>query len=1037
MVSIRFGPLAQNLNTERQSLILAILPLTYLPNSMLLKRSLKTLILVAWLGQSAVFGQNSMGYTQPEAHFRNGLEFFEKSNFVAARQEFNEFLASQDKLLTTSDYNAVTAEYYVAVTGLYLKYPEAEVQVDRFVRNHAEHPKAQLIYADLGKYYYEGGDYEQAIGYLEKAMQVAGGGSKRAETMYRLGMSYYNTQKLDQALTYFDQVKMETDFENAADASFFAGVINYKKSRYRQAYDDFLRIENHPYYKNEVPNWIVSSLYQLKDFDKLLTYGERLLSQQRGNNNLDDVALYVAEVQYEKGDYEAAVKSYDRYKRMKPGGLPPTVALHYGHSQFRNNNFEGAIETMKNIAPGKDSVAQYASYLVGISYLQTGNPNFALTAFDNAARLPFNLLVQEEAAYNHAKVQLELGNYSEAIKELGDYLKKYPNNKNQDEAAQLIAEAYSGSNNSTGAITYIEGLRSRTPKINATYQRLTFNQGVNEFNTEQYPAAIADFNKSLKYPNDADIFVAATYYKAESFSAQQKYDEAKPIYAQLTKNPDAGIYRRKSLYALGYAYYNQKKYAEALPYFKDFTANTEGISAQMIEDGYVRLADSYLALKKYTEAVNTYEQVTKNGKVDNDYSLFQKGRAFVYMNREMDARRQFELLISQYPASRFVDDAMFQISDLEFQKDNFQQSVRLFTRMINEKPKSFLIPAALLRRAQSYYNIQVYEEAINDFKRILQEFPDSPSASSALEGIQESYNAVGRPEDFTQVLAIVRKNNPGNTKLDEVEFDNARNLFYAEKYPQAIQALQEYVQAYPQSKNQYDARYFLGASYEKTDQTQRALQYYAQVVQENRSNYVAAAAQKSAELEIARGNFASAVGNFKVLLRNAENKKEQTIAWIGLMNTYYSLKSYDSTLYYANQVINVGNIVPGGLGKAQLYLGKVPYDRGDYNKATEEFKKLAAASKDEYGAEAKYWIAMIQYKEKKFAEAEKTVFDLSKEFEGIDFWRVRSFILLADVYMGINEKAQAKATLQSIIENSEDAEAVSLAKLKLAEIEKK
>ena len=1004
---------------------------------MLLKRSLKTLALLAWLGQSAVFGQNTMGYTQPEAHFRNGLEYFEKSNFVAARQEFNEFLASQDKLLTTSDYNAVTAEYYVAVTGLYLKYPEAEVQVDRFVRNHAEHPKAQLIYADLGKYYYEGGDYEQAIGYLEKALQTAGGNSKRLETLYRLGMSYYNTQKLDQALPYLDQVKTEADFANAADASFFAGVINYKQNRYRQAYDDFLRIENHPYYKNEAPNWIVSSLYQLKDFDKLLTYGERLLSQQRTNANLDDVALYVAEVQYEKGDYEAAVKAYDRYKRMKRGGLPATVALHYGHSQFRVNNFAGAIETMKNVAPGKDSVAQYASYLVGISYLQVGNPNFALTAFDNAARLAFNPLVQEEAAYNHAKVQLELGNYDQAIGELREYLRKYPGNKNEDEVSQLIAEAYSGSNNSAGAIAYIENLRKRTPKINATYQRLTYNQGVNEINTEQYAAAIASFDKSLKYPVDPELFTAATFHKAEAYSAQQKYDEAKPIYQQLVKNPDAGLYGRKSLYALGYAFYNQKKYGEALPYFKDFTANIGGMSPQMIEDGYVRLADSYLALKRYPEAINTYEQVTRNGKVDNDYSLFQKGRSYVYMNREMEARRQFELLTTQYPASRYVDDALFQLADIDFQNDNFQQSVRSFTRLINEKPKSFLIPAALLRRAQSYFNIQVYEEAINDFRRILQEFPSSPSASSALEGIQESYSAVGRPEEFSQILAIVRKNNPGNTKLDDVEFDNARNLFYAEKYPQAIQALQEYLQTYSQSKNQYDARYFLGAAYEKTDQTQRALQYYAQVVQENRSNYVAAAAQKSAELEIARGNFASAVGNFKVLLRNAENKKEQTIAWIGLMDTYYALKSYDSTLYYASQVINVGNIVPGGLGKAQLYQGKVPYERGGYAKALEEFRKLAVTSKDEYGAQAKYWIAMIQFREKKYAEAEATVFELSKEFEGIDYWRVRSFILLADVYMGMNEKAQAKATLQSIIENSEDAEAVSLAQLKMAEIEKK
>ena len=1004
---------------------------------MLFKRSLFILGLCAWVGQHTANGQNTMGYTEPEAHFRNGLEYYEKANFVAARQEFNEYLKTKDPLLSTADYNAVTAEYYIAVTGLYLNYPEAEIQVDRFVRNHVEHPKAQLIFADLGKFYYEGGDYEKAIGYLEKAVANTSNPAKKSESMYQLGMSYYNTQRPDQALTYLNQIKKDTEFANAADASFFTGVINYKKNNYREAYEDFQRIENNPYYKNEAPNWIISTLYQLKDYDQLLSYGERVLNQQRGNSKLDDVALYVAEVYYEKGDYKGAVNAYERYKRMKPGAIPPTVALHYGHAQFRNGNYTGAIENLKNVAPGKDSVAQYASYLVGISYLQTNNPQFALTAFDNAARLNFNPIVKQEAMYNHAKVQLDLGNNNEAIKELNEYLAKYPGSKYEDEANQLIAEGYSGASNNAGAITYIEKLKKRTPQINATYQRLTYNQGVSEFNAERYMPAIENFNKSLKYPIDDKIFIAANYQKAEAYSAQQKYDEAVPIYAQLTKNPQAGIYGRKSLYALGYAYYNQKKYSQALGYFREFTNNTEGIEAQMIEDGYVRLADSYLAQKNYTEAINTYEKVTKNGRVDQDYSLFQKGRAFVYMNREMDAKRQFEMLISQFPGSRYVDDALFQMADIDFQNDNYQMAVRSFTRLINEKPKSFLIPAALLRRAQSYYNIQVYEQAINDFKRILQEYPASPSATSALEGIQESYNAVGRPEEFTQVLAIVRKNNPGNTKLDEVEFDNARNLFYAEKYQQAINALLEYIASYPQSKNQFDAKYFLGASYQNTDQIQEALQYYSMVVRENRSAYVAAAAQKSAELEIARGNYTNAVSNFKVLLRNAETKKEQTIAWIGLMDTFYSLKNYDSTLYYAREVINVGNVVPGGIGKAQLYMGKVPYQRGDYTKAQEEFRKVAAANKDEFGAEAKYWIAMIQFKEKKYEEAEKTIFDLSKQFEGIDFWRVRSFILLADVYMGMNETAQAKATLQSIIENSEDAEAVNLAKNKLAEIEKR
>ncbi|MCE6992175.1 tetratricopeptide repeat protein [Dyadobacter sp. CY323] len=997
---------------------------------MVFKHGASTFGMLLYVGASSVIAQNTLSITEPEAHFRNGLEYYEKSNYVAARQEFGEFLNTQDKLLSTSDYNKVTAEYYVAVTGLYLNYPEAEVQVDRFVKNHAEHPKAQQIYADLGRYYYEAGNFEKAITYLEKAVQVA----QTTESAYQLAMSYYNTKQPDLALPLFNQVKNEASFANAGDASFYAGVINYQKNNFDVALADFRRIEDHAYYKNEVPNWIISTLYQQKKYDELVTYGEKVLTQQRGNTKLDDVALYVAEVYYEKGDYANAVKAYERYKRMRPGTIPPAVALHYGHSQFRTGNYEGTITALKPVGSGKDSVSQYASYLLGVSYLKSSNLSNALTSFGNAASLDHNAVVKEEASYNHAKVQLESGNNSDAIKEFNNFMTKFPQSKHTEEATELVAEGYASSSNSTGAITYIEGLKNRNAKINGTYQRLTYNQGVIDFNAERYPAAIGMFDKSLKFPLDEQIAASASYYKAESTYGLKKVDEAATLYNQISKNPKSGIYGRKSLYALGYIYYNQKKYGQALTYFKEFTNNIEGMDAQMIEDAYSRLADCYLAAKNYNEAIRTYEQVAAKGKVDKDYALFQKARAYVYMNREPEAKRQFEQLISQYPSSRYLDDAYFQLADIEFQNQSYSAAVKGFTRMINEKPKSQIIPAALLRRAQSYYNLQVYEQAIVDFRKILTEYPDSPSASSALEGIQESYTAVGRPEEFTQVLGVVRKNNPGNEKLEEVEFDNVRNLYYAEKYENAINSLQDFLRSYPASKHQYDATYFIASSYDKLNRVNEALQFYSKVVQQNRSTFVAASAQRSAELEIGRGNYNNAVTNFRILLRNAESKKDQTLAWIGLMDNYYTLKSYDSTLYYAREVVNVGNVVPGGLGKAQLYMGKVPYEKGDLKKAAEEFKKVMASSKDEFGAEASYWVATILYKEKKYKEAEAAIIEMGKSFEGYDYWRARSFILLAEVYVGMNEMGQAKATLNSIIENSDDKEAVELAKEKLAQI---
>ncbi len=1002
--------------------------------AMLKKNSALTLSALICASSYPLFAQSTLSITEPEAHFRNGLEYYEKSNFIAAREEFKEFLNNTNNLLTTSDYNKVTAEYYFAVTGLYLNYPEAEVQVDRFVKNHAEHPKAQQVYSDLGNYYYDAGSYEKAITYLQKAVSAPGNANKKLKSTYQLAMSYYNTKQNDLAFPLFNQLKTESGFVNAGDASFYAGVINYQKNNFKEAYQDFLRVENHPFYKDEAPNWIVSALYQEKNYDELLKYGERVLLQQKGNTKLDDVALYVAEVYYEKGDYEKAVNAYQRYSKLKPGKMPPAIALHYGHAMFRLGKFDDSINTLKNISTGKDSVSQYASYLMGISYLKTSNLSYALTSFGNASNIDFNKVVKEESSYNHAKVQLDMGNHNDAIKEFNQYLAEYPESKHSEEATELVAEAYANASNNAGAIKYIEGLAKRNAKINSTYQRLTFNQGVLDFNQEKFANAIINFDKSIRYPVDKETFNAASFYKAESTNSLERKDDAIRQYLAISKSSGNSIYGIKSLYALGYIYYNDKKYSQALPYFKQFVGNTAGIDFQTIEDAHTRLADCYLAAKNYDEAIRTYEQVAVKGKVDKDYAMFQKARAYVFMKREQEARQEFELLISQFPGSRYLDDAYFQVADIDFQNKSYSGAVKGYTRMINEKPKSLLIPAALLRRAQSYYNLQVYEQAIVDFKRILSQYPDSPSSSSALEGVQESYTAVGRPEEFNDILNVVRKNNPGSEKLEGVEFDNVRNLYYAEKYSNAINALLEFLKTYPNSKHQYDALYFIGSSYDKTGMVDEAIKYYGRVLKNNRSTFVAAAAQRSAELEIGKGNYNNAISNFRTLLRNAETKKEQAQAWVGLMDNYYTVKSYDSTLFYAREVINVGNIIPGSTTKAQLYFGKVAFDRGDLTKASEEFKKVTTSSKDEYGAEASYWISTILYKNKKFKEAENAIIESAKNYDGYDYWRARSFILLSDVYMGLNDVGQAKATLNSIIDNSDDKEAVEISKTKLSQI---
>ena len=1001
---------------------------------------------VGLLSTLSASAQRTQSHAEPDYHYRNGLELFEKANYAAARYEFRQYLEPRrgdgsQTLLNTGDQNSVDAEYYIALTSLYIDEPGAELLVDRFVKNHSQHPKAGQLYGDLGTYYYNRQDYTKAIDFLEKAVAQGGSTAQQTGFKYQLALSYYNTQNLQQALPLLNQIKLDPNSADAPAASYYAGVINFRNRNFNEAVADFRRVENNPLYQNQVPNWIAQALYRQRRFDDLLTYTEPLLRRATdGKNNtsgLSEVALFTAEVFYQQNQFAKAIPYYKQYINTAGTKAPGAVKFRYGQSLFRTGAYADAITQLKALAGGKDTTAQYAAYTLGVSYLQTQNPTYALNAFDQAGRLSFNRDIQEEARFNHAKLQLDQNNGADAVKELTAFLKQYPDSKFENEANELVGEAYFASNNYPAAIAYIEGLKRRTPKINATYQRLTYNQGVNDFNAERYPQAVANLDKSLKFPVDTDLQQAAQFWKAESYSAGKQYDTAIPLYASISKT-GSGEYASKSLYGLGYAYYNKKDYTRALPYFRDFVnRGTTADGSAQLQDATIRLADSYFASKQYENAMRYYDQAIAQNAPDKDYASYQKAVILSYVGRDAEAKAQFDQVQRQYPNSRFVDESLFQKANVDFEKGAYQAAIQEFTKLIQDKPTSALVPATLLKRAIAYGNLQQYDPAVADYKRILDNYGDSEQAQSALLGIQNTLNDAGRPEEFSQVLGQYKKGNPGSTDVERVQFENAKNIYASGKYQQAIQSFLAFMQEYPASPGTNEARYYVAESYRQTDDAANALRYYNLVIADNKSDYVVRAATRAADLETKQKNYARALRNYQIILSRAASKAEQVTAQLGLMDTYFAYPKPDSAATIAREVVAGGSVVPGAQNRAQLMLGKVALGKSDYKTAQTDFEKTIALAKDINGAEAQYYLGEILYRQKKYKESVATLLKFNEQFSDFDYWKGKAFILVSDNNVALDEPAQAKAVLNSIIENSSDQTIVADAKQKLAALESK
>ena len=172
-----------------------------------------------------------------------------------------------------------------------------------------------------------------------------------------------------------------------------------------------------------------------------------------------------------------------------------------------------------------------------------------------------------------------------------------------------------------------------------------------------------------------------------------------------------------------------------------------------------------------------------------------------------------------------------------------------------------------------------------------------------------------------------------------------------------------------------------------------------------------------AKLYLAQKRYNDAVVYLKKLETTSEYKADYSFAINNLLLCYAKMNAPDDALKYAQLVREYEKSSQEDKYKTGLYAGLAYLQKGDTTSAIKQFEYTVANTKTIDAAEAKYNIANIEYRKGKFKASQKTCFDLVKELPNYDYWVAKTFILLSDDYVGLKDDFQAKATLQSIVEN--------------------
>ena len=127
---------------------------------------------------------------------------------------------------------------------------------------------------------------------------------------------------------------------------------------------------------------------------------------------------------------------------------------------------------------------------------------------------------------------------------------------------------------------------------------------------------------------------------------------------------------------------------------------------------------------------------------------------------------------------------------------------------------------------------------------------------------------------------------------------------------------------------------------------------------------------------------------------------------------------YDQALSYSQKLISADKVSNEIVAEAHLTNGRCALLTDDYVTAKKEFQMMAKQS-SAVGAESRYNLALIEYKQNNFKTSQAKCFEIINEVPSYDYWIGKSFILLADNYAALKDTFQAKQTLQSIIDNFE------------------
>mgnify|MGYP003684944145 FL=1 len=916
------------------------------------------------------------------------------------------------------DFNLNTTEleeinYFRMVTALRLNDPSAVKLIEKFSLDYSNTTILKTVYLDLANYYFNNEKYSYAHKWFAKVKASDVPKPVLPKFYFNKGYTLFTKKQYPKAKALLENVKLNPKYES--DAHYYLGHIAYQLEDYTTASNSFTRVSKKDQQEN-LGYFQVEMNFKLGRFEKAIHLGEKEIQNLHGEN-FSDLSKIIGESYFNTQQYEKALKYLKNYKG-KNGKWTHADFYQLGYAYYETGNYSEAINQFSKIIGKKDKLAQNAYYYLAECYLKKERKPSALNAYRSAASMNFNPDITQTALLNYTRLSYEIGNpYEQVPQVIIRYLETYSKTPNEKELTALLLSSYTNSGDYDGVLSIL--LSQNDYSDDFLLQKVTHLKAIQLFNAGDYPKAGEYFQMAVKNDKDKTITAKSLFWLAQTFYERNRYEDAIDGFFVFENSvPKKSMLDEMEYhYHLGYTYFKMADYELALRAFQKVVGRQKDYPRSKVRDAYVRMGDSEFVMSRFWPAMEQYNKGIIMSPAQSDYALYQKSISYGFVDRNKQKIITLKELIDKHPNSAYVDDAYYELSNSYSVASSFDTAINTYDEMITRYPKSPYLTKAILNKGLILYNQEKLNGADSVLKNLVVRFPKDAVAQQALGTLREISVDLDKVPQFTQWLKSLKIYTFSDNELEQTAFSAAEKQFISGRKKQAKKSFISYLKSYPQGLNALNAHFILAEIYYEESEQKAALEHYQKLIDEKPNEYYEQALVRATQILVQQEMQQEAVPLWKQLEGEAVYPENKRYAMFNLMLSYYQSQGFEEAQSKAAEVLALKNIGVKVKWDAYEILAQTSIIMGDSLKAQSAFKVLEKAPIDKLAAEAYYFRAYQNHKNKYYEKSNEVIALLSQKFSSQPYWAAKSLLLMAQNFYAVKDAFQATYILESLIEN--------------------